>query len=153
MPEGELEYVFQFNRLYSEEKFRDAYELYRKHPDLVAGLNRATLLVVVMDFRNAGMMIFQKLFQSRVSKRVLNELIEDFGGHGADIRPQHRGFSDVFRRTDAGDENFSFEVVIPINCDDLFNHPHAVLSRVIETADERTHKRRARFGGKKRLIG
>lgn|SRR3989344_5427339 len=80
MPEGELEYVFQFNRLYSEEKFRDAYELYRKHPDLVAGLNRVTIVAVVMDFRNAGMEDEAKSLEMALSSRSGDEELKSAVG-------------------------------------------------------------------------
>ena len=94
MPLGELEYVFQFNRHYSQGKLKEAYEVYKSHPDLVIGLNKATLVAAVVEFRNMGMEEESKSLEMALSSRSGDEELKNvvaFAQWMIDVRDEVKG--------------------------------------------------------------
>ena len=74
------------------------------------------------------------------------------GGMVATCAPNLRRLHDMLRMAHGGDQHFGLELPDRlVNLADIGDQLHAVFADIVEPADERRHKRRARLGGENRL--
>src|SRR5215471_17031725 len=95
--------------------------------------------------------VLQELFNSLVREGMLQKLIEYFCRHSADVGTHQTCLHYMNRIADGRHENFCREFVIIKDRDDVLDEFHAVLTNVVQAADERADEIGAGLGGHDRL--
>ncbi len=80
MTREEIDYASRFDKFLSEDRYEEAYGLFRAHPDLIADLERYTVVAAISGFVNTGMedeargLIYA--LQSRSGDEELKDIVE-----------------------------------------------------------------------------
>ena len=85
----------------------------------------------------SGLPIGQKFLQTAISQRMFDQLLKDGIGHRANMSPGQRGFYDMLRVADAGDQDLRGKRIIFIDRENLPDQFHPIRADIIQATDER----------------
>ena len=97
--------------------------------------------------------VAHEAFQPSVSQRVTHELTESFGGHRRSVCAELDALKHMGRMANGGCKDFRGQVVIGPCVHDFSDQFHAVMTRIVNSADEGRYVRGAGFCGHERLRG
>src|SRR5437660_1208203 len=107
-------------------------------------------LIPLFNYRNL-FPIFQELLDSFVRERMLQQLIEYFRRHGADIGATEACLDDVHGIADGRDQHLSLEFIVVEDRHDIADQVHSILADIIQAADKGADEIRPGLCGHDRL--
>src|SRR5438309_5706859 len=93
--------------------------------------------------------VVKEPFQAFISERMLEHLINDFGGNGRHMGTGQRGLNHVQRMADGRSQHLCLVIIILVDLHDFFDKLHAVLADVVEAPNEWRTIRRSSFSDQK----
>src|SRR5213592_5069067 len=95
--------------------------------------------------------VLQELLDSLIRQRMFQELIEYFGGHGADVGATQACLNDMNGIAYGSDEHLSLEFIVVEDRHDIADQVHSILADIIQAADKGADEIRAGLCGHDRL--
>src|SRR2546428_5625976 len=96
--------------------------------------------------------IVQEPFETYVSQRMLDHLLQNIRRHRRNVSPQLSGLHDMDGVANACNKDLSLNVIVAINLQDLLHYTHSNMPCIIQSSDERTHVTSTSLRSKQGLI-